>query len=136
MTQKRPQHIVTVNQRDTGKTSFSGHIIRNTAQTNRRAFLSPVRISTYRGISRSPDLCSTLAAPSRRVSRPSGLMRLAHNYSDGIVPDLHRVPFQSIAELIPTATTAEILTFLQNNIFFEICPYFLPIHHIPIHYIR
>ena len=66
----------------------------------------------------------------------SDIMRLAHNYSDGIVPDLHRVPFQSIAELIPTATTAEILTFLQNNIFFEICPYFLPIHHIPIHYIR
>ena len=27
----------------------------------------------------------------------SGRMQLAHNYSDGIVPDLHRVPFSSIA---------------------------------------
>lgn len=34
------------------------------------------------------------------VLTPSGLLRLARNYSDGIVPDLHRVPFQSITELI------------------------------------
>ena len=27
----------------------------------------------------------------------SDIMRLAHNYSDGIVPDLHRVPYESIA---------------------------------------
>lgn len=40
--------------------------------------------------------------------RPSGLMRFARNHSDGIVPDLHRVPFQSIVELIPTTKTAEI----------------------------
>ena len=31
------------------------------------------------------------------LSRPSDIMRFAHNYSDGIVPDLHRVLFQSIA---------------------------------------
>jgi len=42
------------------------------------------------------------------LSCPSDIMRFAHNYSDGIVPDLHRVPFQSIAELIPTTKTAEI----------------------------
>ena len=46
--------------------------------------------------SRSPDLCSTLTASSQS-GYFSDILRLAHNYSDGIVPDLHRVLFQSIA---------------------------------------
>ena len=48
------------------------------------------------GTSRSPDLCSTLTAPSRSECF-SDILRPARNHSDGIVSDLHRIPFSSIA---------------------------------------
>ena len=41
-------------------------------------------------------MCSTLAVSSQG-SCLSDIIQLAHTHSDGIVPDLHRVPYKSIA---------------------------------------
>ena len=78
------------------------------------------------GISRSPDLCSMLAASSQG-SCLSDIMQLAHTHSDGIVPDLHRVPYESIAGTYSIGKNSQNMNFLVSYTcqLYLSSPYFL-----------